>query len=81
MKYHTRRHWLENIKHLQSYLGTSISHMQNCHVSSWHWSKQILDVLKLGKHLTVICITPRYFKAFFRRFIHLLKDSIIVSPS
>ena len=36
MKYHTRRHWLENIKHLQSYLGTCISHMQNYHVSSWH---------------------------------------------
>ena len=23
MKYHTIRHWLENIKHLQSYLRTS----------------------------------------------------------
>ena len=22
-----------------------ISHMQNCHVSLWHWSRQILDVL------------------------------------
>ena len=44
-KYHTIRHWLENIKHLQSYLGISISHMQKCHVSSWHWSMQILDVL------------------------------------
>ena len=28
MKYHTRRHWLENINHLQSYLGTSISHVK-----------------------------------------------------
>ena len=28
MKYHIKRYWLENIKHLQSYLGTSISHMQ-----------------------------------------------------
>ena len=38
MKYHTIRHWLENLKHLQFYLGTSISHMQNCHVSSWPYS-------------------------------------------
>ena len=28
MKYNTRRHWLENIKHLQSYLGTSVSHAE-----------------------------------------------------
>ena len=27
------------------------------------------------------CITPRYFKAFSGRFIHLLKDSIIVGSS
>ena len=34
----------------------------------------------LGKHLTIICKTLRYFTMFSRCFMHLLKDSIIVDP-
>ena len=33
-EYHTRRYWLENIKHLQTYLGPFITYMHSCHISS-----------------------------------------------
>ena len=35
IKYHTKRRWMESIKQLDSYLVTSLSHIQSCHVCSW----------------------------------------------
>ena len=34
MKYHTKRRLMESIKQLDSYLATSLSHIQSCHVCS-----------------------------------------------
>ena len=33
MKSHTKRRWMESIKHLDSYLVTFLNHMQSCHVT------------------------------------------------
>ena len=35
IKYHIKRRWMESIKQLDSYLVTSLSHIQSCHVCSW----------------------------------------------
>ena len=35
MKFHTKRRWMENIKHLDTYLVTFFNHIRSCHVSSW----------------------------------------------
>ena len=35
MKFHTKRHWMESIKHLDTYLVTFLNHIQICHVYSW----------------------------------------------
>ena len=32
MKFHTKRSWMENIKHLNSYFVTFINHIQSFHV-------------------------------------------------
>ena len=34
MKYHTKRRWMESIKHLDNYLVTFLSHIHSCHVCS-----------------------------------------------
>ena len=69
---------MENIKQLDIYLVTSLSHIQSCHVCSRAQSKQILDVLLFGKHVKLICQTLRYSNACSGHSSHLLKGSNIV---
>ena len=45
MKYLTRRHCLEKIKHILNSLVTFISYMHNCHIFSLPSNRQILNVL------------------------------------
>ena len=32
---HTKRRWMESIKHLDTYFLTFLIHIQSCHISSW----------------------------------------------
>ena len=35
MQFHTKRHWMESIKHLDTYLVNFINHIQSYDICSW----------------------------------------------